>query len=228
LVALQKAKKKLITQKQAAQELRITERHVRRLLRELKRCGDKVVAHGLRGLPSNREISADTEKEAVAILSRAVNLGFGPTLASEYLTQKHGIDVSLHARRSGSAQRRVIARLMASRYSAHLPARLTRRAARRARCARDAPTRPHPVPGGAAIGRHDGGARIDGSGQLSRGRYNRAQGALRSTLFLAPDRTKAEMATIIQVVSVNGVSPGINRSRSARRPTSGCTVTQEL
>ena len=53
LVALKKAKKKLITQKEAAEELGITERHVRRLLRELKRRGDKVVAHGLRGLPSN-------------------------------------------------------------------------------------------------------------------------------------------------------------------------------
>lgn len=94
LVALKKAKKKLITQKQAAEELGITERHVRRLLRELKRRGDKVVAHGLRGLPSNRKLSADTEREAVAILSQPVYRGFGPTLASEYLAQKHKIDVN--------------------------------------------------------------------------------------------------------------------------------------
>jgi biotin operon repressor len=94
LVALKKAKKKLITQKQAAEDLGITERHVRRLLRELKRRGDKVVAHGLRGLPSNRKISADTEGEAVAILSQPVYRGFGPTLASEYLAKKHGIEVS--------------------------------------------------------------------------------------------------------------------------------------
>jgi len=72
LVALKKAKKKLITQKQAADELGITERHVRRLLRQLKRRGDKVVAHALRGLPSNRKISADTEQEAVTILSQPV------------------------------------------------------------------------------------------------------------------------------------------------------------
>src|SRR5262244_1891709 len=39
LVALKKAEKKLITQKQVAEELGITERHVRRLLRELKRRG---------------------------------------------------------------------------------------------------------------------------------------------------------------------------------------------
>src|SRR5579872_1654726 len=94
LVALKKAKRKLITQKQAAEELGITERHVRRLLRELKRRGDKVVAHGLRGIPSNRKLSADTEREAVAILSQPVYRGFGPTLAAEYLAKKHKIDVS--------------------------------------------------------------------------------------------------------------------------------------
>ena len=94
LVALKKAKKKLITQKQAAEELGITERHVRRLLRELKRRGDKIVAHGLRGLPSNRKISADTEQKAVAMLSQPVYRGFGPTLASEYLAKKHDIEVS--------------------------------------------------------------------------------------------------------------------------------------
>ena len=94
LVALKKAKKKLITQKQAAEELGITERHVRRLLRELKRRGDKVVAHGLRGLPSNRKLSANTEREAVAILSQPVYRGFGPTLAAEYLAKKHKIDVN--------------------------------------------------------------------------------------------------------------------------------------
>lgn len=94
LVALRKAQKKLITQKQAAEELGITERHVRRLLRGLKRRGDKVVAHGLRGLPSNRKISADTEQKAVAVLSQPVYRGFGPTLAAEYLAKKHGIEVS--------------------------------------------------------------------------------------------------------------------------------------
>ncbi len=94
LVALKKAKKKLITQKQAAAELGITERHVRRLLREMKRRGDKAVVHGLRGVPSNRKLSADREQEAVRILSQPVYRGFGPTLAAEYLAKKHGIEVS--------------------------------------------------------------------------------------------------------------------------------------
>src|SRR5207237_7799148 len=94
LVALKKAKKKLITQREAAEELGITERHVRRLLRQLKRRGDKVVVHALRGLPSNRKISADTEQDAIAILSQPVYRGFGPTLAAEYLVEKHDIEVS--------------------------------------------------------------------------------------------------------------------------------------
>ncbi|MGB7098248.1 MAG: ISNCY family transposase [Xanthobacteraceae bacterium] len=94
LVALKKAKKKLITQKQAAEELGITERHVRRLLRALKRRGDKAVVHALRGLPSNRKVDVETQREAVAILTQPVYRGFGPTLASEYLAKKHTIEVS--------------------------------------------------------------------------------------------------------------------------------------
>jgi hypothetical protein len=73
----------LIALKQAAEELGITERHVRRLPRELKRRGDKVVAHALRRLPSKRKVSVDTEKEATAILSQPVYVGFGPTPASQ-------------------------------------------------------------------------------------------------------------------------------------------------
>ena len=41
LVVLKKAKKKLITQKQAAEELGITERQVRRLVRQLKGAGTR-------------------------------------------------------------------------------------------------------------------------------------------------------------------------------------------
>jgi len=45
LVALKKAKKKPVTQRQAAEDLGIAERQVRRLLRALKRRGDKAVVH---------------------------------------------------------------------------------------------------------------------------------------------------------------------------------------
>src|SRR5450432_682143 len=94
LVALKKAKKKLITQKEAAKELGVSERHVRRLLRQLKRRGDKAVVHALRGEGSNRKIEEVTRQKAIEMLSQDVYRGFGPTLASEYLAKKHDIEVS--------------------------------------------------------------------------------------------------------------------------------------
>src|SRR3984893_6686563 len=94
LVTLKKAKKKLITQREAAEELGVTTRHVKRLLLALKKRGDKAVIHGLRGQPSNRRISEATEKEAVKTLSAEVYQDFGPTLAADYLRKKHGIDAS--------------------------------------------------------------------------------------------------------------------------------------
>jgi transposase len=94
LVALKKAKKKLITQKQAAEEIGVTERQVRRLLRKLGEKGDRSVIHQLRGRPSNRRLPADAEQRAIVILSDPLYRGFGPTLAAEYLAKKHDIEVS--------------------------------------------------------------------------------------------------------------------------------------
>jgi transposase-like protein/biotin operon repressor len=94
LVALKKAKKKLITQKQAAEEIGVTERQVRRLLRKLRRKGDQAVIHELRGRASNRKLPAETEQRAIAVLSDPVYRGFGPTLAAEYLHKQHRISVS--------------------------------------------------------------------------------------------------------------------------------------
>jgi hypothetical protein len=94
LVALKKAKKKLITQKQAAAEIGVNERQVRRLLRSLKERGDKAGVHAGRGRRSNRKFPTEAEQEAIAILSQDVYRGFGPTLAAEYLEKKHKLEVS--------------------------------------------------------------------------------------------------------------------------------------
>jgi transposase len=93
LVALKKAKKKLITQKQAAAEIGVSERQVRRMLRSLKERGDKAVIHAGRGRPSNRKLAMEVEQRAIEILSQEVYQGFGPTLAAEYLAKKHGVKV---------------------------------------------------------------------------------------------------------------------------------------
>ena len=94
LLALKKAKKKLITQKQAAEEIGVTERQVRRLLRKLRCKGDRAVLHELRGRPSNRSLSGELEQRAIAVLSDPVYRGFGLTLAAEYLRKRRRIAVS--------------------------------------------------------------------------------------------------------------------------------------
>jgi hypothetical protein len=93
LVVLRKAQRKLMTQRQAAEELEISERHVRRLLVRLSENGDKAVIHGLRGRESNRRLSAEKREKAVRILSEEIYRGFGPTLASEYLAKKHKLHI---------------------------------------------------------------------------------------------------------------------------------------
>lgn len=93
LVALKKAKDRKMTQRQAAEELKISERQVRRLLARLRKVGDKAVLHGLRGR-SNRRIEEGQREKAVDILEQDVYKGFGPTLACEYLAKKHDIQVS--------------------------------------------------------------------------------------------------------------------------------------
>ncbi len=93
LVALKKAKDKKMTQRQAAEELKLSERQVRRLLARLRQTGDKAILHGLRGR-SNRKIQDQDKQQALEILRRDVYRGFGPTLASEYLAKKHRVEVS--------------------------------------------------------------------------------------------------------------------------------------
>jgi len=91
LVALKKAREGLITQRQAAEEIGQSERNVRRLLRKLASKGDAAVVHGLRGRRSNRQVDDKTKQGAIKILSGDVYRGFGPTLAAEYLADRHGI-----------------------------------------------------------------------------------------------------------------------------------------
>jgi transposase len=99
LVALKKAKKGVITQRQAAEEIGQSERHVRRLLKRLKGKGDGALVHALRGRQSNRKLDEKTKQKALEIL-RDVYRGFGPTLAAEYLASKHDIHAGRETVRS--------------------------------------------------------------------------------------------------------------------------------
>lgn len=82
-----------ISQAEAARRLGVSTRQVRRLEARLAKGGEAALRSCSRGKPSNRRTNAQ-------LLARAMNLirehyqGFGPTLASEYLAERHGIDLS--------------------------------------------------------------------------------------------------------------------------------------
>ncbi len=82
-----------ITQRQAAEQLKVTDHWIRVLLGRIRKKGDRAVIHGLRGRPSRRRICEKVRKRAVEIVAREY-ADFGPTLAAEYLARDHGIAVS--------------------------------------------------------------------------------------------------------------------------------------
>src|ERR1051325_7588969 len=91
LKVLHEVKEGQLTQKQGAEQLQITERHLRRVLKRFRAEGDGAVIHGLRGRASNRKIATETEQKAIAELNRPECHDFGPTYATEYLCAKTGI-----------------------------------------------------------------------------------------------------------------------------------------
>ena len=91
---LKRARDRKMTQREAAEKMGVSQRWVRKLLRRMKREGDRVVVHGLRGRASNRRIAAGTQKKALAALSHPDWHDFGPTYAREQLSKRHGIVVS--------------------------------------------------------------------------------------------------------------------------------------
>jgi Transposase and inactivated derivatives len=78
---------------EAARHLGLSPRQVRRLVRRVKREGDRGIIHRLRGRRSNRRISEKVRERALAVLAREEYRDFAPTLAAEHLVRV-GIDVS--------------------------------------------------------------------------------------------------------------------------------------
>jgi transposase len=83
-----------MTQRKAAQNLGVSDRWVRTLLKRMNQQGDAVVVHGLRGRASNRKIAAKIQARAVEILKQPDWHDFGPTFAREQLAKRHHLEVS--------------------------------------------------------------------------------------------------------------------------------------
>jgi len=80
------------TQVEAAHQLQLSDRQVRRLLVRVRSEGDRGIVHRLRGRPSNRKIAAHRQQRILARVRRRY-ADFGPTLAGEHLEQE-GLAVS--------------------------------------------------------------------------------------------------------------------------------------
>jgi transposase len=91
---LKRAQDGVVTQRQAAEKMGVSDRWVRKLLVRMKTDGDGVVVHGLRGRTSNRRIDEQTQSRVLELLKQPEWHDFGPTFASEQLAKRHGIEVS--------------------------------------------------------------------------------------------------------------------------------------
>ena len=93
LKVLHEAERGHLTQRQAGERLKLSERWVRKLVGRLRKEGDGGILHRLGGRASKRKIPAAVRQKAVRLVQREY-ADFGPTLAAEYLAAKHRVRVS--------------------------------------------------------------------------------------------------------------------------------------
>ena len=92
LRVLHEVEGKHLRQREAAERLGVSLRHVGRLLRRVRAEGDRGLVHRLRGRPSNRKIPSAVQQRILSEV-RLRYADFGPTLASEHLARQ-GLRVS--------------------------------------------------------------------------------------------------------------------------------------
>lgn len=82
-----------ITQKAAASIIGRSERQARRLVRAIREEGEMGIVHKARNRPSNRRTPEEVKDKALSLYRRRYS-DFGPTLASEKLSELDGIEIS--------------------------------------------------------------------------------------------------------------------------------------
>jgi homeodomain-containing protein len=90
---MQQLRAKRITQAQAAEQLSLTVRQIKRLWRAYQAGGAKALVSKQRGRPSNHQLDPKVKQKAQALI-QARYADFGPTLAHEKLTEVHQLNLS--------------------------------------------------------------------------------------------------------------------------------------
>jgi len=93
LYVIRKAIDKVITQKDAAEAIDLSERQVRRKIKRVRQEGDKGIIHRLRGGFSNRAIPKKIKNKILSLVKKKYP-DFGPTLASEKLFERDKIEIN--------------------------------------------------------------------------------------------------------------------------------------
>jgi hypothetical protein len=93
LHVIRKVLERVIKQVEAAEILLLSGRQIRRIVKRIRCEGDRGIVHQSRGRASNRR-TPDKVKDKVIRLYRAQYKDFGPTLASEKLSERDGIGIS--------------------------------------------------------------------------------------------------------------------------------------
>ena len=88
-----------LSQGDAARELGLSTRQVRRLLRRLESAGVKGLRSGRRGRKPNNWIGGERREEAIALIRQCYR-DFGPTLACQMLAERHGQVFSVETTRT--------------------------------------------------------------------------------------------------------------------------------
>jgi transposase len=96
LEAMQRVKDKRMSQVEAARQMGLSERQVQRLWRAYRECGPAGLVSKRRGQKSNHQLSQAVKQEALDQIQRQYS-DFGPTLAHEKLTEKHGLKISVES-----------------------------------------------------------------------------------------------------------------------------------
>lgn len=91
---MQQLKARRLTQAQAAEQLGLSVRQVKRLWRAYRQGGAKALVSRRRGRPSNHQLDPALKARAVALIEARYR-DFGPTLAQEKLSEVHHLTLSV-------------------------------------------------------------------------------------------------------------------------------------
>jgi len=84
---------RVIKQEEAGRLLGLTSRQIRRIVKRVKKEGDVGIIHKNRGKESNRKIEGKIQRKVMKLYEKKY-WDFGPTLASEKLQEREGIEIS--------------------------------------------------------------------------------------------------------------------------------------